>query len=305
MNWKSKALIMRVCSSIPGGHSLYTLLQKQFGNLNDDPWSRVSVQQEMAEWLLDAGITIPGKVFFEVGTGHKPVIPVCFSLMGAEKFITVDLYQRLDLKLLQGALNILASQRKHLVEGWRTFAPEDLLGQRFDLLDRYKDDPERFLQQVGIQYLPLTDAGSTSLPDASIDCHLSNTVMEHIEPDTLSNIVKEAYRLLKKDGVALHFIDLSDHFQHQDPSISPINFLRYSESEWDRIAGNEYAYTNRLRVPDYLSVFSEVSFVVIRKDAQQSNNDQLDAMIPINSKFDLYNQDDINTVEFRILLRKP
>ena len=100
---------MRVCSSIPGGHSLYTLLQKQFGNLNDDPWSRVSSQQEMARILVDTGKTIPGSVFLEVGTGHKPIIPICFALMGAEKFITVDLNRRMDLKFLKGVLKKLST----------------------------------------------------------------------------------------------------------------------------------------------------------------------------------------------------
>lgn len=295
---------MRVCSAIPGGHSLYTLLQKQFGNLNDDPWSRVSMQKEMAGWLMDAGITIPGKVFVEVGTGHKPVIPVCFSLMGAEKFITVDLNRRMDLKLLKGVLNNIANRREVLEENWKAFAPEDVLRQRFDMLSRCKNDPELFLRQAGIQYLAPVDAGSTSLSAESIDCHLSNTVMEHIPPKVISNIVKESYRLLKKNGVALHFVDLSDHFQHQDSSISTINFLRYSDREWDRIAGNEYAYTNRLRAPDYLSIFNEVPFVLEHKEMLQASDRQLNQAVPLDLSFHHYDQEDINIIELRVLLRK-
>ena len=67
---------------------------------------------------------------------------------------------------------------------------------------------------------------------------------------------------MKDDGITIHFIDLSDHFQHQDKSITSINFLHYSEKEWERIAGNQFAYCNRLRAGDYLALFEEAGFDV-------------------------------------------
>lgn len=304
MNWKNKAFIMRSCSSIPGGHFLYTLLQKKFGNLNADPWRRVTMQIEMAKWLIDAGITIPGKVFFEVGTGHKPVVPLCFALMGAEKFITVDLNRRMDLNLLKVVLEHLESRRENLEAQWRKFTSEDILRQRFDLLSLHKNDPELFLQKIGIQYLAPADAGNVSFPDESIDCHLSNTVMEHIPPESIVKIMKEAYRLLRNNGTALHFIDLSDHFQHQDSSISAINFLRYTAGEWDRIAGNEYAYTNRLRPPDYLSILSEIPFAVSHIDIRQDPDRSLNEQVPLDPSFSRYSRKDREAVELRVLLRK-
>lgn len=264
------------------------------------------MQEEMATWLLSAGITILGKVFFEVGTGHKPVIPVCFFLMGAEKVITVDLNRRLDQKLFQGVLNHLHAKKDALITKWENFTPKDVLEERFKLLSRLKNDPVEFLQQSGIQYLPQTDAAATLLQDASIDCHLSNTVMEHIPPGTLAGIVKESYRLLKKNGVALHFVDLSDHFQHQDPSISIINFLRYSEQEWDRIAGNGYAYTNRLRVPEYLSIWNDASFIVLREERRQGSDESVlkNKNVLLDSSFSQYSWEEINTVVLKIMLAK-
>ncbi|MBW1673989.1 MAG: hypothetical protein JRJ45_10175, partial [Deltaproteobacteria bacterium] len=41
----------------------------------------------------------------------------------------------------------------------------------------------------------------------------------------------------------------------------------YSEKEWGKIAGNEFAYCNRLRASDYLALFKEIGFDVCRKDA--------------------------------------
>jgi hypothetical protein len=67
-------------------------------------------------------------------------------------------------------------------------------------------------------------------------------------------------------GAAIHFVDMSDHFQHTDHSITQINFLRYSEAEWHQIAGNEFAYCNRLRASDYLRLFDPKGFVVERRE---------------------------------------
>ncbi len=295
---------MRSCSALPGGHLFYTFLQKKFGNLNADPWSRVSIQMEMAEWLIDAGMTIPGKVFLEVGTGHKPVVPLCFSLMGAEQFITVDLNRRMDLNLLKGVLEHLESRRESLEELWRKFTSEEILRKRFDILSLHKNDPELLLRKLGIQYLAPADAGDVSLTAGSIDYHLSNTVMEHIPPESFVKIMKEAHRLFRNNGTALHFIDLSDHFQHQDSSISAINFLRYSAREWDKIAGNEYAYTNRLRPPDYFSILSEVAFTVVRKEKRQDSKRSLNEQVPLDPSFSRYSRKDRESVELRVLLKK-
>jgi hypothetical protein len=31
----------------------------------------------------------------------------------------------------------------------------------------------------------------------------------------------------------VHNIDFTDHFSHSDPSISSVNFLQFSESQWN------------------------------------------------------------------------
>ena len=74
-----------------------------------------------------------------------------------------------------------------------------------------------------------------------------------------SNILVEANRLLSTQGVALHHIDLSDHFSHGDRKIPAINFLQFSDAEWRKYAGNRLAYTNRLRVNEYQEIYRDCS----------------------------------------------
>ena len=63
--------------------------------------SRIPTQIEMSRWILDMGGKVEGKTFFEVGTGHNPIMPVGFFLCGAEEVVTVGLKRRLDFRILE------------------------------------------------------------------------------------------------------------------------------------------------------------------------------------------------------------
>jgi len=54
---------------------------------------------------------VEGKTFFEVGTGHNPIVPIGFFLCGAEKIVTVDLHRRLDL------MSVVLKHRKTMRRG--------------------------------------------------------------------------------------------------------------------------------------------------------------------------------------------
>jgi ubiquinone/menaquinone biosynthesis C-methylase UbiE len=73
-------------------------------------------------------------------------------------------------------------------------------------IDRIKDVKGLF-QTTGIHYIAPGDASQTNLPEKSIDVHFSVTVLEHVEPNALNGILREARRMLKPNGVAIHMID--------------------------------------------------------------------------------------------------
>jgi hypothetical protein len=95
------------------------------------------------------------------------------------------------------------------------------------------------------------------LPAGSIDLQTSYTVFEHIPRPVLASILRESSRLLANGGVTCHHIDPSDHFSHEDSTISAIHFLRFSETEWERYAGNQFAYHNRMRVHQYRQLYED------------------------------------------------
>ncbi len=306
MNWEHKARIMRVCANLPAGDLLYKHIQKNFGRLNGDPTTRIQTQIDMAYWLRDCGLRIAGRRFFEVGTGHKPIIPIGLFLSGAESVATFDLNRRIDFDLKRKVLYWIRENRSAIEPGYLEFVEPSTFEERFDLVKRLWSQPESFLREANIQYLAPADAANTNLPDASIDCHFSASVMEHIPGNVVKQIFLEARRVLASNGMALHFIDPSDHFQHDCSSITKINFLRFSAGEWARIAGNEFAYCNRLRASDYLALFNELAFDVLRLETTVDDQSMrsLQNGFVIDEAFRSYQAEDICSTDLNVMLRK-
>jgi hypothetical protein len=98
---------------------------------------------------------------------------------------------------------------------------------------------------------------------------------------------------------------LSDHFQHQDKSITHINFLRYPDEKWEKLAGNEFAYCNRLRASDYFVLFKEVGFDVCRKKVQEDKGarESMGNGFMVDGKFRGYSVYDLCVTGFRVALK--
>lgn len=304
MRWKRKAAIARVCARLPLGATLYKIGQKRFGDLRARPEVRLTAQAEMVRWLTRYGMPTVKKSFLEVGTGHIPVIPIGFYLAGADQTITVDVHRRIDWDLTRASLEWIAAHRAHLGVLYSSdIVDKALFDERFATLSESVSDPRKFFEKAGIRYVAPGNAADTQLPSASLDCHCSMTVLEHIPADILSGIFREAKRILKPDGVALHFIDPSDHFQHQDRSITPLNFLKYSDEEWERLAGNEFAYCNRLRASDFLKLASDAGFIKIRSEIaiDESSKNAIHNGFEVAERFRRYELDDLCTRTLRVM----
>lgn len=305
MRWQRKAAIARICSRLPFGDAIYAQGQKRFGRLRVDPRKRLAMQTEMCRWLRESGRPVEGARFFEVGTGHVPVVPIGFFLAGAAATVTVDLNRRVDWALTGATLQWMADHHQWLGELYLpAIVPTEIFEARLALLQRTCRDPHEFLNAAGIRYLAPQDAAQTSLEPHSIDCHYSVTVLEHIPEPVLRAILREASRLLAPRGVALHFIDPSDHFQHQDSSITAINFLRYSAEEWRRLSGNRFAYCNRLRASDFLALVEDLGFGIARSEAtvDPASLDALRSGFKVDAAFTRYGAEDLCTTELKLML---
>jgi SAM-dependent methyltransferase len=269
MNWKIKAWLQRSCNAIPAGGLIYHQFQKYFGGLRlPEYMNKFNVQKKMAQSLHRHGVQIAGAEVVEVGTGWIPLVPIGYWLCGAARVRTYDLNRYLQVPLLQNALHWISNHSSMLVEHYAPVVPMEKLAARFELLENLKDRPEDFLREARIEYHAPADASRTGLPDESVDIHFSANCFEHIPGNVLSAILREARRVLKPDGLAMHHVDPSDHFAHCDPSISSINFLQYEPDEWRCYNDNRFAYHNRLRDADYRRVFRESSLEIAEGEFQ-------------------------------------
>ena len=303
--WRRKVAIMRICAKMPFGDRLYRAGQKCFCRLKPNPMSRLPAQGEIARWFLESGRQIDGSCVFEVGTGHLPAAPIGFFLCGARSVITVDLHRRMEWDLTRESLNWIAAHRDEVFRIYQGMVDEALFDKRFGILTRFQHDPVGFFRESGIEYLAPMDAAHTDLPENSIDCHFSITVLEHIPKGIIKSIFLEAKRVLKLSGAAIHFVDLSDLFQHQDKSITRINFLKYSNTDWERIAENQFAYCNRMRMSDYVKLFEDLGFTIERQENivdQEAVIALREAKLKIDAAFSGHDQEELCSTSLRVLL---
>jgi SAM-dependent methyltransferase len=266
MRWKVKAAIQNTVARLPRSvsYAAYYRMQRLAGGLRTtipdehlvagvETWRRIVAQRRNPR----------GGLFFEVGTGRAPIVPLAYWLMGAGRTITVDVNPYLKGELVEEVLEYVSARQEHV----RRLLGDLLQPHRFEQLLEFhrtgRFSLTRFLELCGIDYVEPGDAAKSGLPPGSIDFHTSYTVFEHIAPELLADILDEGNRIVRDDGLLVHMIDYSDHFSHADESISAINFLQYSDAEWNGYAGNQYMYMNRLRYDDLMRLFESSGLRVL------------------------------------------
>jgi methyltransferase family protein len=257
MNWKLKSLVQRTCAAVPFGRDdLYYGLQKTVGRARvQNPLEYFREAAAMVAELTEAGLPIQGARVMEVGTGLALDMPIAFYLCGAASVTTLDLNRYLRAERVSGTLAFIRAEAVAVRQALGEGAGPEMLEERLATLAGITTLTE-LLRRVPIVYRAPADAAHTHLPGRSIDAQVSFTVFEHIPAETLAGILVESTRLLAPSGLALHHVDLSDHFSHDDARISAINFLRFSEREWRGYAGNQFAYHNRLRAHEYRALYA-------------------------------------------------
>ena len=136
------------------------------------------------------------------------------------------------------------------------------------------------------------------IPSNSVDLIFSQAVMEHIRKKDFEAMNSELYRVLKKDGVISHQIDLRDHLG------GGLNNLRFSDSLWEsNFFVKSGFYTNRISFDKMISIFENLSF------KYEILNVQKWKLLPIkkykiDKKYRNQDEENLRVKVFDILLRK-
>lgn len=238
--WKLKSLAFSIIDTLGAPWLLY-ILQKHVTKRSRITKLRLDyIWREHRATLEKYNAT---NLIFEFGGGKNLAQNLYLSSL-VDRQVVVDLNPMVDIKLVEIARNLLACS--------------------VELKSKKVIQTLNDLQHYGITYISPMDAAETDFENTSLDACISTNTLEHIPKEGIVLIFKELYRTLKKDGIVSARIDYSDHYAHTDPSISLLNYLKYSETEWLKYNHRSH-YQNRLRHDDYVTLFADCGFKVIEE----------------------------------------
>ena len=210
----------------------------------------------------------------ELGTGWHAVFPVAMFLAGAEEIWTWDIERLLTRHRLQQALNhFLSRDRNNRLSELFPQARPERVAQLSAAAARDWSDPYALLRQLNVRAM-VGDARHSGLPEGTIDLIASTVVLEYISRDVLLGLLCEFRRAAAPHGVMSHEVDMIDQYSFFDSSITPFNFLRFSDRAW-RLINNPLIPLNRLRVSDFRECFREAGFAVVEEEVTPGDPEAL------------------------------
>jgi SAM-dependent methyltransferase len=271
MNWRNKARLAKAIDKLPSriSYSTYYFIQRHLGSLRAaNPIRCLKAGVAIVDLIKKHKHELTGaETFLEVGTGRSLSLPVALWLCGAFRTITVDLNPYLKPEMVFEEIEYIRTHQEMVRQLFGLTSQKPAFRERFDLLLDSRRDLGGLLSLMNVRYIAPADAGRLDLATGSIDYHVSHAVVEHVSREALDRIFLEGKRILKATGLAIHYASLGDLFSSVDHSISPVNFLQFSEKEWESIAGNRYMYHNRLRVDELRDLFEHIGFRILCLEA--------------------------------------
>jgi SAM-dependent methyltransferase len=273
--WVGKALVQQAVGALPRGHRVNALLQQRVtGRLPRQGETFIWHVAEHARHHRALREVRPGVVTtelraFEFGAGYDLLGPMVRWSTGVDAQMLVDLRPVLALELVNDTL------RKF--HDWH----EQLQAAAELPLRRPSAEPVTDLAEIearfGIRYEAPCDATATGLPDSSCELVTSTWTLEHIPPSEIVRILQEMRRLLTPDGIVSCLVDLKDHFSYFEPSLSPYNFLRFSDRTFS-IVNPKLQWQSRLRAPEYRALAEAAGFEVLLEVREPGLPEELEAL---------------------------
>lgn len=248
INWKIKSKVFRIIDLLSAQKVLY-FFQKYVTKR-----SRVVNQSLSENWVRHMkAIEKYGTngVLFEFGAGKSLAQNLYLSQYVSEQ-IVVDLNPMLDFTLVEASRCWLSAE---------TTLPANKPILKLSDLNNY-----------GIDYRAPFDASDTGFRESVFDVCVSTNTLEHIPKESLIKIFHELNRTLKDSGLVSLIVDYSDHYNHTDKSIGPLNFLNYTESEWAKF-NHDCHFQNRLRHYDYIEILKHCGFQIIEEHLNYMSDD--------------------------------
>ena len=308
VDWRVKCFVQKAVANLPFRERIYIAIQRRLGGLSqfsEECASKVEDWRIMASHLRDAGQPISGASLFEIGTGWYPTFPFCCYLAGAREVLTADLNRLLQNDLTGRCIDLLGDKLE-VISSFSHSSEAEVRERYAGLRSRWYESANLETVTNGvIKYSAPSDARKTGLPASSIDVVFSNSVLEHVPPQTIVELMQESNRILRPGGLMFHSVDCGDHYSYMDKRLTQLNFLRYSENEWRRY-NNHFLYQNRLRPREFPRMAESAGFEVVLNTALPTERRLAElAEIPIADCFRHIPPEELCITTIDIISKKP
>lgn len=297
MNFRVKCFLQSLFGLFPNSESLNYWAQKHLSKRL--PPSKEFLQMKHQYTLMhhkvfqENNIYPENSVVYEIGCGWVLAMPLILSTLQYKQIYAVDLHMHVRAEMVNSVLRYLTEQGERNIPLLVSTTTTNEEIKKF-LLDEYR-----------ITLLAPYDAARTNFKDKSIDCIYSQVVFEHIPENVLHAIMAESYRVLKDRGVISVYIDYADHYCSIDKSITPYNFLRYTEKQW-RKYNPKLHYVNRLRHSDFVRIFQRNGFSIVEEHVFRPDDwENLTCDFPFSAEFSSrHTIDDLSITSAHFVLKK-
>ena len=267
--WWIKAGAQAALSLVPFGEAINHRLQIWNGFHANFRWAvecNIKYLCDIIQTTSRCGLQLRGARTLEVGTGWIPTVPLGMHLLGAEVH-TYDHVRHLRAANLAKLVGLYPQYLAALAEAAACDVTLLEAGLRdFNAWGGVSVDD--WLRPSGVHYHAPGDASRSELPDGSLDFYFSVAVLEHVPVPAVKAMLREAHRTLRPGGLTYHVIGMFDHYTSVDPTITRVNFLKFSDFTWRILGQNKIFFHNRLRESEFISLFREAGFEIVDRRSE-------------------------------------
>ncbi|MDB9760967.1 hypothetical protein OAB59_03285 [Pelagibacteraceae bacterium] len=240
INWKLKGLLYKVFG-IFNSQNFYYLVQKYITQR-----SKIEINEINKAWTYHANSIKEKNIksLLEVGAGKslEQNIYIAYVFKSAIKQTAIDINLMIDFDLVNEASEQISR----------------ILGEKY----KGKINNLNELKAIyNINYKAPCVLESLKNSKDKFDICISTTTLEHFTTKDLKNYLSDLKDILTNTILISAVIDYSDHYSHTDKRINALNFLSYSEKEWEKY-NNKYLFQNRLRHQNYKEIFEKNGYKI-------------------------------------------
>jgi hypothetical protein len=295
--WILKAFAQQIIGRLPKSYLWNRIFQKYithgyYSNYKSFEGKLYCCQRHLDNYYKYSPAPNPDFAALQLGTGWWPIVPIGLYICGVNNIWAYDIAPLLKKDNLRRTLELYLEYWENGQLGMflKSVKPERIASLE-GLYNRIDDEPiADLLKSINI-YLQTYDGRNIYLPDHSIDLFFSTVVLEHIGASGLEILFKEFKRIAADNAVMSHYIGLKDQYSSFDQSITPYNFLKFTDRKW-RLFNNPLIPQSRLHINGYREINKNTGWKII------DEKNELGSLVDLNKinlapEFKKYSADDL------------